>query len=402
MKRFSLIAILVIVALAIPQPSQGASKAKAGAKCTKAGATQLVNGKKFNCLKLGSKLYWDNGKANTAPGDSLVNSELPSIGNCFDYRWADTNKVEILSQVVNCKLAHTAETYLVAKWTSTLNPYFDSRENISLVAKSLCGPLPYQGSILNQLVFSFSSKSEWAKNSRWIRCDGVSVDNVLNPQSLVKWTNKPPAQLAIPATCLVEETRYSHWTDGEYNDYTTFGVRVRNTSPNMDAVNVRIVVTYTDRQGRKQERVEISRIPAMQVVGTGKQYWTAGAPSAATISANCSSAPGVKNLKLSTGGGPLLPHNCGAGYCGLIWVAQIANPYQEAIRCKSEDGYGCLIYIVFLNGDGLLVGGTTAKFEGTVYPGESQEIFTLLQDLPQAFYPRDFASVQYWIQEPIS
>lgn len=400
MKRYSLIATLVVISLIIPLPSQAASKSIAGVKCTKLGATQLVKGKVFTCLKFGTKLYWDNGKVNTTTSSSVINSGLPSIGNCFDYKWEDTNQVEILNPITSCKLAHSAETYLVARWTSTLNPYLDSRESISLIAKSLCGPLPYQGSILNQLVFSFSSKSEWEKNNRWIRCDGVSVDNIINPQFLVRWTDKPPAQLAVPATCLIEETRYSHWIY-DYNDYTTFGVRIRNTSPNMDAVNVRIVVTYTDRKGTKQERVEISRIPATQVVGTGKEFWTDGNPSSATISANCSSAPSAKNLKLATGVGSLRPHNCGAGYCGLLWVAQITNPYQEAIRCKSTDGYGCLIYIVFLNSDGLLVGGTTAKFEESVYPGESQEIRVFLQSLPQEYYPRDFASVQYWVQEPI-
>ena len=41
-------------ALAAPQ-------AKSGAKCTKAGLTQTVGGKKFTCVKSGSKLFWNKG-----------------------------------------------------------------------------------------------------------------------------------------------------------------------------------------------------------------------------------------------------------------------------------------------------------------------------------------------------
>lgn len=33
-----------------------------GAKCTKAGIQQTYNGKVYTCIKLGTKLYWNNGK----------------------------------------------------------------------------------------------------------------------------------------------------------------------------------------------------------------------------------------------------------------------------------------------------------------------------------------------------
>ena len=40
-----------------------AATAKAGAKCTKLKATQIVGAKKFTCIKSGSKLFWDKGVA---------------------------------------------------------------------------------------------------------------------------------------------------------------------------------------------------------------------------------------------------------------------------------------------------------------------------------------------------
>jgi len=59
MRKTALVAIL-ISALIIPVSAQGAT-AKAGAKCTKLKSTQTVSGKKFTCIKSGSKLVWDKG-----------------------------------------------------------------------------------------------------------------------------------------------------------------------------------------------------------------------------------------------------------------------------------------------------------------------------------------------------
>jgi hypothetical protein len=59
MRKTALVAIL-ISALLIPVSAQGAT-AKAGAKCTKLKSTQTVSGKKYTCIKSGSKLVWDKG-----------------------------------------------------------------------------------------------------------------------------------------------------------------------------------------------------------------------------------------------------------------------------------------------------------------------------------------------------
>ena len=41
--------------------THAAPQAKSGAKCTKAGLIQTVGGKKFTCIKSGSKLIWNKG-----------------------------------------------------------------------------------------------------------------------------------------------------------------------------------------------------------------------------------------------------------------------------------------------------------------------------------------------------
>ena len=52
------IAIALLLALATPVH---AATPKAGAKCTKAGITATAAGKKFTCVKSGTKLVWNKG-----------------------------------------------------------------------------------------------------------------------------------------------------------------------------------------------------------------------------------------------------------------------------------------------------------------------------------------------------
>ena len=58
----SVSALTLIAALFVPMQANAAT-AKAGAKCTKLKATQIVGSKKFTCIKSGSKLVWDKGVA---------------------------------------------------------------------------------------------------------------------------------------------------------------------------------------------------------------------------------------------------------------------------------------------------------------------------------------------------
>lgn len=67
-KRFPVLLSVIIALSLINTPSNAA--VKAGAKCTKAGATATSAGKKFTCVKSGTKLVWNKGvsvKAATKP-----------------------------------------------------------------------------------------------------------------------------------------------------------------------------------------------------------------------------------------------------------------------------------------------------------------------------------------------
>ncbi len=69
MRRKGFLAIAIIVLLTLASPVQAATP-KAGAKCSKAGITATAAGKKFTCVKSGTKLVWNKGvavKAATKP-----------------------------------------------------------------------------------------------------------------------------------------------------------------------------------------------------------------------------------------------------------------------------------------------------------------------------------------------
>jgi hypothetical protein len=87
----SVSALTLIAALFVPMQANAAT-AKAGAKCTKLKATQIVGAKKFTCIKSGSKLVWDKGltvpKASTTKPPVVVvkksqTIEFPEIENVY-------------------------------------------------------------------------------------------------------------------------------------------------------------------------------------------------------------------------------------------------------------------------------------------------------------------------------
>lgn len=74
------IAVTVALLLAITTPLQAATP-KAGAKCTKAGATATAANKKFTCIKSGKNLFWNKGvaiKAASKPKPAATSSPIPA------------------------------------------------------------------------------------------------------------------------------------------------------------------------------------------------------------------------------------------------------------------------------------------------------------------------------------
>lgn len=63
---------VVVASLALISTPSSFAVAKAGAKCTKVGATEVVKSLKFTCIKSGSKLTWNKGtKVSTSIKESV-------------------------------------------------------------------------------------------------------------------------------------------------------------------------------------------------------------------------------------------------------------------------------------------------------------------------------------------
>ncbi len=70
---------LLLSAFFILTMSTSAAAVKAGSKCTKVGATSTVGGKKFTCIKSGSKLIWNKGVAIKPAPKPSANPEIKPV-----------------------------------------------------------------------------------------------------------------------------------------------------------------------------------------------------------------------------------------------------------------------------------------------------------------------------------
>jgi hypothetical protein len=77
MSRTRILVALLLTLSLVTAPSFAA--VKAGAKCTKAGATATAGGKKFTCIKSGTKLVWNKGVAIKAAPKPEANPVLKPV-----------------------------------------------------------------------------------------------------------------------------------------------------------------------------------------------------------------------------------------------------------------------------------------------------------------------------------
>lgn len=76
-KKWTTVTVTVFLMMALATPLNAAAP-KAGAKCTKAGSTATASGKKFTCVKSGTKLVWNKGVAINKPAPVATPSPTPT------------------------------------------------------------------------------------------------------------------------------------------------------------------------------------------------------------------------------------------------------------------------------------------------------------------------------------
>jgi hypothetical protein len=82
MKHKNYLVAALVLLLTVVTPVQ-ATTPKAGAKCSKAGSTATVAGKKFTCIKSGTRLVWNKGVAikAAAPKPSPTSTPTPNVSD---------------------------------------------------------------------------------------------------------------------------------------------------------------------------------------------------------------------------------------------------------------------------------------------------------------------------------
>ncbi len=78
MIRRKLVASFVLLSLIASPVALNAATPKAGAKCTKAGSTATTSGKKYTCVKSGTKLVWNKGVAIKKPAPVVTPTPTPT------------------------------------------------------------------------------------------------------------------------------------------------------------------------------------------------------------------------------------------------------------------------------------------------------------------------------------
>ena len=76
-KKWSTLSVIVFLIMTLTTPLNAAAP-KAGAKCTKAGTTATAGGKKFTCVKSGTKLVWNKGVAIKKPAPVATPTLTPT------------------------------------------------------------------------------------------------------------------------------------------------------------------------------------------------------------------------------------------------------------------------------------------------------------------------------------
>jgi hypothetical protein len=119
------LSVLLITALCVAVvPDASALTVKAGAKCTKIKATSVVKGKKYTCIKSGTKLVWNKGvaikpaaKPSTKPSPAVtpiaIGDPIGAIGGstpALNCPTPDAADVEGISQIRAAALVGMSES----------------------------------------------------------------------------------------------------------------------------------------------------------------------------------------------------------------------------------------------------------------------------------------------------
>jgi hypothetical protein len=196
------IAFLSILSLFLSAPLIPANAvAKAGAKCTKAGSTEVVKGKSYTCIKSGKKLVWNKGVKVAAPIPKAPTSFDDLVQNYEGIAYAAWSKSNAAITAAN----DVAPPFKALTGPNTTLAFKNPASAYDLVARLYSG---YKStSAMTVLSFSYDDR-DWAQEQM----------KQLQPKSTWQWITE--------TACA---TRAKCWGGGMFTDEKANGLLVITT-----------------------------------------------------------------------------------------------------------------------------------------------------------------------------
>jgi len=122
-----------------------------------------------------------------APGVASASVTNPKRGDCYLYTNADIDKISATKATVPCSGTHNQETYRVARWNQSLNPFELSDAERGLIAVKLCQPFKGSTRFFNYWNYYLPTEKQWAAGARWVRCDAAVLVSEGPPSLWASW-----------------------------------------------------------------------------------------------------------------------------------------------------------------------------------------------------------------------
>ena len=143
------VSVLTLIATLLVPMQANAATAKAGAKCTKLKATQIVGAKKFTCFKSGSKLVWDKGVA--VPKASTPKPPAAIVKKSQEIEFPALQDVALLDKQLSFKEAITTGGLVVSLSASGACSYDVASNSVALNSVGKCSITASQAGDANYL-----------------------------------------------------------------------------------------------------------------------------------------------------------------------------------------------------------------------------------------------------------
>jgi len=124
--------LLLVTVLTLSLPSAHAAKVTPGSSCKSAGQKATYKGKSYTCIKLGKKLYWDNGVPSKKTSTSLLDTPASCNVAVPFWRieeprlWFDDKDVWVSAMLVNASIKFMA---------TDINVYIDYSDNYGVIKR---------------------------------------------------------------------------------------------------------------------------------------------------------------------------------------------------------------------------------------------------------------------------